>query len=125
MTDNPNQIEQGFLDSWDSMEKVFSAERHLVWLNEMSKVIKQLRERGYDRKFRAGQSLTAFIISRSIRHGLRNDQAKVYFDPRPDGTMRVSYQKRPNPDIVIEVDRMELTPEIEPLLQKLLEQPID
>lgn len=125
MTDNPNQIEQDFLDSWDHMEEYFSADRLLVWVNDMSNVIKQLREKGYDRKFRAGQSMINFIISRSYKHGLRREQAKLYFCPRPDGTMQVCYMEYPNPEIVIEVDRMELTPEIEPLLQKLLEQPID
>jgi len=41
--------------------------------------VSELRRDGYDRKLRAGQSLFAFTVSRSRRHGLRPDQPWIAF----------------------------------------------
>ncbi|GIK66793.1 MAG: hypothetical protein BroJett018_45870 [Chloroflexota bacterium] len=124
--DNPSEIEKDFLESWDFVERHFKAYgKGWEWLNPMFALIAQFREQGYDRHFRAGQSIYHLVISRSRKHGLRLEQQSMAFIPHPDGSMSVCFYKISGQPTIIEVDRMELTPEIEPLLQKLLEQPID
>ena len=51
-------------------------------------LIAALRQIGYDRKLRAGQSLDAFVVSRSRKHGLRPEQPSVGFHIH-EGKMRV------------------------------------
>jgi len=49
------------------------------WKYRVFQFIAQLRQAGYDRKLRAGQSLEVFIVSRSRDHGLRPDQPRIVF----------------------------------------------
>ena len=78
--DTGESVEADFIQSWDSLEVVFGWMLvHVPWRNRALQFIAQLRQAGYDRKLRAGQSLEVFIVSRSRRHGLRPDQHRVVF----------------------------------------------
>lgn len=70
-----NPIEGEFLISWDQMETFFGrvkvdAPRRLAF-------IAALRAAGFDRKLRAGQSLTTLLLSRARHHGLADGQPVV------------------------------------------------
>jgi hypothetical protein len=117
-----------FLASWDRMEKfyeVFIEHSRWAYIVMILGLIKELRQRGYDRQFRAGQSLATFILSRSRRHGLRRDQANLKIDLNPQGGMSLGYYEPPNQEVEISVETLEVTPEVETLLQCLLSHPID
>jgi hypothetical protein len=69
-------IEGEFIDSWDGIEEFFQ----WAWPKPRAlQFISDLRRAGYDRTFRAGQSLVALILSRSRRHGLRPEQPRICF----------------------------------------------
>lgn len=76
--ENGNGIEGEFMLSWDSIETFFS-ESELDGKVEILKLIRELRNRGFDKTLRAGQSLYTLVLSRSRRHGLREDQDSVSF----------------------------------------------
>jgi hypothetical protein len=120
------KIEQEFVQSWIKTEEFFSL---IVKRWEQFKALYDLtaacRERGYDTKFRAGQSLATFILSRSRRHGLRANQAYLEFYIYEDGRMRATYVEPPASGVQNIVDGAKLTPEVEDLLARLLSHPID
>ncbi|MES2592562.1 MAG: hypothetical protein V4608_11810 [Bacteroidota bacterium] len=73
-----NGIEGEFILSWDNIEN-FYRELELDKKPEILHLIKQMREKGFERTLRAGQSLYTFILSRSRRHGLRENQDSISF----------------------------------------------
>lgn len=73
-----NGIEGEFILSWDYIEN-FYQELELEKKIEILKLIKQMREQGFDKTLRAGQSLYTMILSRSRRHGLRDNQNSISF----------------------------------------------
>lgn len=73
-----NGIEGEFILSWDNIENFYS-ELELDKKPEILHLIKQIREKGFERTLRAGQSLYTFILSRSRRHGLRENQDSISF----------------------------------------------
>jgi hypothetical protein len=120
--------EEKFLQSWDAIEKFYAriiASSGWAWLTPIFSLIAKLRERGYDRQFRAGQSLTMFSLSRSLNHGLRNEQPAFGIEILPDGTMHLWYHEPPNENIEMDVDQVEITPEVEEFLARLVAHPID
>ncbi len=124
--DDQNAIEKAFLESWDRIERHFTNYRvHWNWLASIHSLIAELRKRGYDHQLRAGQAMVTFILSRSREHGLQNGQSHIWFDLNPDGGMKITYIENNQKTNEFEVKRVELTPEIETLLQRLLAQPID
>ena len=135
-TDNdPEAIERDFLDSWNVMDDFYEEWANLdprwEYLRPFSALIRALRQKGYDRKLRAGRSHYTLILSRARwtrGHMLRDDQFIVAIHPYRDGRMAVTcyrniYITTPQPDLKLE--RAELTPEVERLLQHLLVLPID
>ncbi len=74
-------IEGEFIQSWNSVEEYY-AQDWCTYSDAVLGMIHTLREAGYDRVLRAGQSFTSFVLSRSRRHGLRIGQASVYFEFR-------------------------------------------
>jgi len=73
-------VEADFIESWDTLGVVFEwMLARVPWKDLVFQFITQLRQAGYDRKIRAGQSLELFIVSRSRNHGLRPDQPRVIF----------------------------------------------
>lgn len=73
-----NGIEGEFILSWNNIEN-FYQELELEKRQEILKFIKQMRAHGFDKTLRAGQSLYKLILSRSRRHGLRNNQNSISF----------------------------------------------
>lgn len=71
-----NGIEGEFILSWDDIENFYQELEHEN-KREILKLIKQMREYGFDKTLRAGQSLYTMIISRSRRHGLRDNQNSI------------------------------------------------
>jgi hypothetical protein len=121
-------IESDFIQSWDWMEQFFvdfSLEEGWDWITSIQGLIAELRSREYDRKFRAGQSLYVFVLSRSRKHGMRLEQPALRFELKREGGMKVQYWEYPDTRTEFEVASVEITPEIEALLARLLAQPID
>ena len=120
-----NAIEADFLKSWDWVEEYF---KRLVsrWqaLEPIQGLINELRQKGYDRKFRVGQSMYIFVLSRRREHGFPLGQS-LRFELKAEGGMRIRYGEVGNSVTEFEVERVEITPEIEALLTQLLAQPID
>jgi len=121
------EIEAEFLESWYGIQQSYSGEIFTIrwiWIRNILPLIKIFRERGYDRQFRAGTSMATLMISRSREYGLRRDQPFLAFDMLEDGGMRVTFTIQ-NGSVILNVDRIEITPEIENLLIPLLAYPID
>ena len=74
------QVADDFARSWVRIEQLFEQVlQPSAWKDDLLGFVRQLRHDGYDRKLRAGQSLFAFTVSRSRRHGLRPDQPWIVF----------------------------------------------
>jgi hypothetical protein len=111
-------IEGEFILSWDFIEEFYSGPMgRMPQTPDVLRMIAQMREQGFDKTLRAGQSMYRFIISRSRRHGLKTDQPSIFFDFEDDG-MTVNYfgtdgeEKLSSPGI-------EYTSQIEDLLKRL------
>ena len=116
-------IEGEFVDSWSRMEKFFDEERFRP-RSRVIRLIRELREAGYDRNLRAGQSLFQLGVSRSRRHGLRTDQAVIIFQfAIDDDLMKVTFKHRPEEHSI--TTAVSVTPELVTLLNRLLLLPID
>ena len=75
-----NPFERDFIQSWERIEEFFGLMLARVpWKDRVLQFIAELRQAGYDRKLRAGQTIDIFIVSRSRHHGLRPDQSRVAF----------------------------------------------
>ncbi len=128
-----------FVESWNAAEHFYRKfeEGGWVYLKQyLIPFIKRLRRAGYDKHIRAGTSMTNFILSRSIKHGLRNGQAAIVFEQRNNGTLAVSFYQSTGVPISgtpfslgisrnLILEKPELTDELEGLLLRLLMQPID
>ena len=147
------EIEQAFIASWNMTDKIYAdffmdtpeffqrnqldpseleALEGFVQLKSNRKRLKpilgliaEMRQRGFDRQLRAGHAMDRLILSRSLKHGLRADQAALGIDIGMESGMTVMYWHKPDSSLEIMLDRVELTPEVEQLLVKLLVQPIN
>ncbi|TWU28987.1 DsbA family protein [Novipirellula artificiosorum] len=76
-------VEGEFLQSWDEMlNEFYGLPAELVeghFAVNACRLLTAMRSRGYDRRLRAGQSLWTLILSRSRRHGLREEQQAIAF----------------------------------------------
>ena len=78
--DAVNPLDRDFIQSWERMEEFFGwMLARVPWNHRVLQFIAELRQAGYDRKLRAGQTIDIFIVSRSRHHGLRPDQSRVAF----------------------------------------------
>lgn len=118
-------IADSFSKSWDEFEKtynwcldigIFGKENYY---EEIIKMISQMRQKGFDRTLRAGQSMFRLMLSRSLYHGLREDQAFLIFD-FSNGSISIfsSRDANSNPGIILNNPKIELTPQIEKLLKE-------
>ena len=89
-----HEIEDAFAQSWDWIEQFYRddllSEETWRWLGAMPNLISALRQRGYDRTLRAGQSLFILVLSRSREHGLRDNQPFVAIELQRDGSMKLT-----------------------------------
>jgi hypothetical protein len=121
-------IEKEFSASWNHIQAFYEEliNKHgWDWLNPILNLIDQLRACGFDRKLRAGQSMWRFWLSRSKKHGLRDNQPFLEIDVHPDASMNVVYWDSVGVVAETTVERVELTPELEGLLAQLAAQPLD
>lgn len=116
-------LEAAFVDSWDRMERFYAEWATSPWAAPLLDLIGELRDAGYDRTLRAGQSMTTFIVSRSRAHGMQRDQPSVSLSPRDDRLIVVpswiQYRKRDALAIGYECD-----PRLIEILDELVAQPI-
>lgn len=71
-------LEGEFVRSWDAIES-FYQEDHGEHFAPARAFIRELREAGYDRRLRAGQSMSIMGLSRSRDQGLRDEQPRIWF----------------------------------------------
>jgi hypothetical protein len=71
-------IEGEFLQSWDKIEEFYKRDGWSGQRNAAS-FVTAMRRTGYDHRLRAGQSMFSLMVSRSRRHGLRNNQPHIQF----------------------------------------------
>jgi len=122
-------VEGEFLASWDAIARFYEREGRPISRCALA-FIARLRESGFDRTLRAGQSLFALLVSRSRRHGLRADQSWIAFefgswDGRAgDGTIRATAYLDGGQESLT-IAGPDLPPELMALLERLEAKPID
>ncbi|WP_276483070.1 hypothetical protein [Paraflavitalea pollutisoli] len=106
-------VEGEFVLSWDSIED-FYKELQLDNKTEILRLIRRMREKGFDRTLRAGQSLYTLVLSRSRRHGLRENQNSVSFSfCYIKSVMEIRTQKGE----IFEFDKVEYNDSVETILK--------
>ncbi len=76
--ENGSPIEGEFIQSWDRIED-FYKEDWCKFSDSVLALIRAMRDAGYDRLLRAGQSMSSLGLSRARRHGLTRDQHRLWF----------------------------------------------
>jgi hypothetical protein len=113
-------VEGEFLLSWDAIEEFYRRKSPLGPKGQ--RLITDMRKAGYDKVLRAGTSMWTLMLSRSRRHGLRNDQPSIAFvigDDDMDVLVRIEGEETlPGIEIAF-------TPRIDAMLKRLAEQEID
>jgi hypothetical protein len=124
--DNKN-AESEFLVSWDEIERFYDnllSHEGWEWVKPIRSFISDLRKQGYDKKFRAGQSVWIFILSRSIEHGLREGQHSLSIQPQRTGSMILEY-RAPERTTSVEVSQIVFCAELKQKLDLLEKQSIN
>ncbi|WP_309709213.1 hypothetical protein [Armatimonas sp.] len=118
-------LEGEFIESWVGIEHFFAdwAARQSSHVQDTLILLRALKAKGYDSKLRAGQSMSTFIISRSRLHGLRTDQSSLAFETWGN-KLRVHGQLA-GVKISLEYETLTLNDEIEQLVKRLAELPVD
>jgi hypothetical protein len=114
-------VEGEFVTSWDGIEGFYRG-TDAPFLTSVLDLVRDIRRAGCDRTLRAGQSLWTLVVSRSRRHGLRDDQPYLAFQFRPGGMDVVG---RVEGDERLSVPVIGLTPAVEAALRRLAARPID
>jgi hypothetical protein len=113
-------VEGEFLTSWDNIEEFYKGKSPLS--QKGRRLIANMREAGYDKVLRAGTSMWTLMVSRSRRHGLRDDQPWIAFAIGDDDM-----------DVTVSIDGVEtfsgleiaFTPRVDAMLKRLAEKEID
>ncbi len=117
------ELEAALVASWDSMVEFYADWVSSRWAGPLLELIGELRDAGYDRQLRAGQSMTTFVVSRSRVHGMQQDQASVALSPRDEHVIVIpswrQYRKRDALAIGYECD-----PRLIEILDELVAYPI-
>ena len=103
--------------SWDEIEQFYRETVKIPQSSKILEMIAQMRERGHDRTFRAGQSMYAFVVSRSRRHGLSTDQPRIVFYVHENG-MDVAYYDNTGSEKKTSYAKIEYTSQIGILLKQ-------
>jgi hypothetical protein len=110
-----------FITSWDAIER-FYEDALFPCAGPVLGMIARIRQAGYDKTLRAGQSLWLLVVSRSRRHGLREGQPSITFAFTGNGMdvyNDVDGQER------LSFPRIEFTPQVNDLLNRLSTKHID
>jgi hypothetical protein len=128
-SEDEKAIEATFVESWYRREEFydnFIKDDGWNWLAPAKAFVRELRNRGYNRKLLVTKPYHLFILARTRLRDLRSEQTSlICFKFRSTGAMRVRYYETGNLISEFDVERIEITPEIEALLERLLAQPID
>jgi hypothetical protein len=116
-----NPIEGEFVKSWDSIERFYD-DMHFPFVPKVRNLIAEMRQKGYDKSLRAGQSLWSLIVSRSRRHGLRHDQPMIAFCFGNDG---MEVHASLDEQVTVKCQQIGFAPKIDALLKKLEATDID
>lgn len=126
MSDESQQIEQDFQDSWDKMDEFFHRlveTYHWEGHRPIFNILAEMRQRGYDKQLRAGQSMSTFVLTRARNHHYRAHHGRIRLDVKSTG-LQVNYYKKDEEKIEIVTDSFDYTDEIDALIQRLLQEPI-
>lgn len=108
-------IEGEFVLSWDHIEEFYSRQNSFILnTDDILEFIAQLREKGFDKTLRAGQSMRTFIVSRARRHGFMTQY--IAFDFITNG-MKVTVKLHTEQSLSL--SSIELTPEVDELIKQL------
>ena len=129
LSDFGKVIESDFIRSWDNVEN-FYREIYNYTTEDISgrlRFIHQLRAKGYERTLRAGNSSLALVLSRSMRHGLRDGQPRIIFQFGDDSKINIYTSEKVyfNEKIKLCSQGFQITPDIENLLKQLVLEVID
>ena len=82
MNNRTIEITSRFEKSWNETEKIFDKllENGFERLIPVREFISELKQKGENQNFRIGTSMYRLIFSRSVEHGLRNDQKQLMID---------------------------------------------
>lgn len=82
MNNRTIKITSRFEKSWNDTEKIFDMllENGFERLIPVREFITELKKKGENQHFRIGTSLYRLIFSRSVEHGLRDDQKQLIID---------------------------------------------
>jgi hypothetical protein len=118
-------VEGEFLTSWDAVGRFFARfldDPRFPQARRVLDLIASIRRAGYDRVLRAGQSMYDLGVSRSRRHGLRDDQPRIFFEFHEEGMeVHCDIDGRER----FSLPRIELSPEVEAVLTRLAAREID
>lgn len=118
-------IEGEFIESWNSIEEFYQGFKSQSWstiCDYALSLIREIRQAGYDRLIRAGQSMTTLGVSRSRRHGLREGQPNLWFDFHKNGAMTVHSSFSAEP---LKQHPIRMTNDVRTLLDSLVRCQID
>ena len=114
-----------FLASWEAVHQFFvELAQGATWLAPMPRLIADLRQRGFERTLRAGQSLNTFIVSRAREHGLRAGQSHLQLMPGQDGSLAVTGIIADQP-VRLDMAEAAVTPALLGALQRLVARDVD
>lgn len=117
-------MEEEFILSWNGMEQFYDDPR--IGCGPQAKdFMRLMRKKGYDRTLRAGQSMASLILSRSKRHGLRREQASVLFWFNRHGMVVYDRIEGRDNEKKLSFPEIKLTAEVEQILIRLQNMPID
>lgn len=114
-------VEGEFRESWIRLERFYSDDK-VPFARQARRFIVQIRQRGYDKLLRAGQSLENIIVSRSRKHGLRDNQPWMSLCFGDDGMELHATLDGQSTTIRTHA---ELTPEVENWLKSLVARGVD
>jgi hypothetical protein len=117
-----------FIESWIEAEEFYAdLFSHKGWdyVKPIMPLIDSLRQKGYDKSLRAGQSLYTFVLSRSINWGLRQDQHSLIIEPTTQNKFRVWYSDGQNPINELETDNLIDNKQFWLLIERLKLQPLN
>jgi len=113
-------IEGEFILSWDHIEEFYRRLSNFAQKSDVLKLITQLREKGYDKTLRAGQSMHTFIVSRARRHGYMTKFISFDFHKNAmDVSTKLDVEEN------LSFPNIELTSQVEELIKQLEAQEMD
>ena len=88
------EITNRFQESWEETQRIFDLfdDGGFKRLKPVKKFIAELKGKGENNHFRIGTSLYRLIFSRSVEHGLREDQKYILIDTIAENDYEVTFK---------------------------------